>query len=352
MVKEITPIRVLLMLMIFIHHINTSYNGGYPAVAGFFLLGGFVMTLGYYAKVDASDFSYSSFVAKRVVRIYPMHWLCIALILLMGIFAGTPIGASGKVILLNAFLLQSLIPDMDVYFSLNSVSWYCSALFFFVLLFPLFLRFVKGISSKSIAAFYGIMVGVYLVLWFLTPSVWRHPILYINPVVRLVDSLVGVGVAMFVIKISKEEVWMSCFNRHKGLLQWLVVLCLCVFVALSIFLPGKWKSLALLYWLPMIMALVGMTMLNYLKVPNALSRICLSFPLQWLGRCAFSFYMIHALVIRYLREWIETSIPYGHNVYVCASVLFIIAIAIAQVCYYLIEVKLTNKLNSVIIKIS
>ena len=140
------------------------------------------------------------------------------------------------------------------------------------------------------------------------------------------------------------------FSKHKGLIQWAVLLGLGLFVALSILLPERLKSLALLYWLPMIIALVGITILNYLKTPNMLSRICLSAPLQWLGRCAFSFYMIHALVIRYLREWIENTIPHGHNVYVCAFVLFLIAIAIAQMCYYLIEVKLTNKLNSLIIK--
>lgn len=350
MVKEITPIRVLLMLMIFAHHINTSYNGGYSAVAGFFLLGGFVMTLGYYAKVDAPDFSYSSFVAKRVARIYPLHWLCIAVILLMGLFAGTPIGASGKIILLNAFLLQSIIPDMDVYFSLNSVSWYCSALLVFVLLFPLFMRYVKGISFKSIAVFYGILVGAYLLLWLLMPSAWRHPILYVNPMVRLVDSLVGVGAAMFVLQIAKDKAWMSRFNGRKGLLQWVVVIGVCLFVALSIFLPCRLKSLALLYWIPMIVALVGITILNYLKTSNILSRICLSTPLQWLGRCAFPFYMIHALVIRYLREWLENIIPHGHNVYVCALMLFVITLAIAQILYYLIEVKLTNQLNRLIIK--
>ena len=57
-----------------------------------------------------------------------------------------------------------------------------------------------------------------------------------------------------------------------------------------------------MYWIPTAMVLFTLTVLNYTNPSNLLSKFLNSIPMQWLGRCSFSFYMIHALVIRYCTD--------------------------------------------------
>ena len=235
MIKELTSFRVVLMLMIFAHHINTSYNGGYPAVASFFMLSGFVMTLAYYNKVQSSDFSYTTYWAKRLIRIFPLHWICLAAILLMGIIQHEPAISSIRIFLLNALLLQSWFPDMDVYFSFNSLSWYCSALLFFLCLFPMILRFLSRASLKKIAILSSALVGIYCLFWILCPYAWRHSVLYINPAMRLFDSVLGLCIGLWVIQIRDTAKWQLFFSQK---LLWLQIFFISgVLLLIGLFLP-------------------------------------------------------------------------------------------------------------------
>lgn len=342
MVKEIASIRILLMLMIFAHHINTAYNGGYSAVAAFFVLSGFVLTLGYHSKVSLPDFSYGAYLKKRLVRLYPIHWVCLLLFLLLLFIVEKDTEISFRALTMNAMLLQSWVPSMDVYFSFNSPSWYCSSLLLFVASFPLFMKFMVVVPFRKQLLFFSILLGIYIILWIVFPNAWRHPVLYINPVMRLFDCLLGVGTALFVLYVSKYKSIMDICRNHHKLLQVVALLALIVLVLLSLYLPGKWKSFSLLYWLPTVVVLASLTVLNRIQKPNVLSSLLSSSPMQWIGQCSFSFFMIHAIVIRFGREYVSSIIPYGHNVYIQALVLLAISFLLAQALYYLIEIKLTK----------
>lgn len=349
MIKELTSLRVVLMLMIFAHHINTSYNGGYPAVASFFMLSGFVMTLAYFNKVQSSDFSYTTYLAKRIIRIYPLHWICLAAILLMGLIQHESAISSIRIFLLNALLLQSWFPDMDVYFSFNSLSWYCSALLFFLCLFPLILRFLAGISMKNLMILSAMLVGLYSVFWLLCPTIWRHSVLYVNPSMRLFDAMLGLCIGLWLIKIRDDKERQLFLSDKSTWLQIIAVLGVVLLAGFSILLPGRLKSFSLMYWIPTAMILFSLTTLSYTNPSNPLSKLLNSRPIQWLGRCSFSFYMIHALVIRYCAEYLRISFGFGW----CdrALILFVIILLLAQLSYWLIEVKLTKQLNCLVQKI-
>ena len=326
------------------------YNGGYSAVAAFFVLGGFVMTLGYKKKIESSEFSYSSYLTKRLLKIYPLHWICLFVMLLVALLQGNAMIPSMKIVALNALLLQSWIPKMEVYFSYNSLSWYCSSLLLFIAFFPLFIKSLINVSNKKMILLWSFIVGLYVVLWILCPKEWRHPVLYINPVMRLFDSLVGVGAAIFVCNIKKNEECSSFCTKHSTFLQILTILCLILFVGMSLWLKGVWKSFSLLYWIPIVVICVSLTLLGNIKKETILSKFLTSVPLQWIGRCSFSFYMCHALVIRYLTEYVQLYVPHGNNLYVRALILFTISYVLAQVLYYLVEIKLTKRLNNSLLK--
>lgn len=344
MVKELVLVRIILMLMIFVHHINTAYNGGYSAVAAFFVLSGFVLTLGYHSKVSLHDFSYSRYLKKRLIRLYPVHWVCLLLFLLLFFVLEKNSEMSYRALAMNCMLLQSWVPSMDVYFSFNSPSWYCSSLLMFVVFFPLFMKFIADIPFRKQIVFFSILLGIYIMLWIVFPDAWRHSVLYINPVMRLFDCLLGVGTALFVLHLDRNKNIMDICRNHYKLLQVASILALIILVLLSLYLPGKWKSFSILYWLPTIVVLVSLTILNHVQKLNMLSSILTSSPMQLIGQCSFSFFMIHALVIRFGRVYVLSVFPYGHNICIQALVLFIISFLLAQALYYFIEIKLIKLL--------
>lgn len=84
MISSFSALRFFNALMIFAHHENTIDNPylvafGPCAVSFFFILSGFSMCMGYYHKVFNTDFSWKRFMAKRIIRLYPLH-----LVLLVG----------------------------------------------------------------------------------------------------------------------------------------------------------------------------------------------------------------------------------------------------------------------------
>ena len=350
MIKELTSIRILLMLMIFVHHIYTSYNGGYPAVAGFFVLGGFVMTLGYKDKMESDNFSYSSYLIKRLLRIYPMHWVCLSLMLLITFIKGGVAVPSYSNLILNALLLQSWVPEMDVYFSYNALSWYCFSLILFIVFFPLFIQSLARANKSDKIILWSIIVGLYMLLWAVFPTTWRHAVLYINPVMRLFDSLIGVGAALLILHIKNNPSCLESISKHKTLLQILPIVGIISFILSSVYLQGVWKSCSLIYWISILPVIISLTLLSCIKSENSLSHILTSKPILWIGRCSFSFYMIHALVIRFLTSYTAKYIPLCDNVFIRTAVLFIISFGLAQVLYSIVEVKFTNKLNNMILK--
>ena len=83
MINSFSALRFFNALLIFAHHKNAIDNPyiigfGPCAVSFFFMLSGFSMCLGYYNKILRQDFSWKSFMIKRVIRLYPLHLLCLA----------------------------------------------------------------------------------------------------------------------------------------------------------------------------------------------------------------------------------------------------------------------------------
>ena len=117
------------MMMIFMSHfayrdIRAFDAGGDCGVAFFFMLSGFVCSLGYGHRLREGTFNYAGFIWKRFMKLYPLHLLCLLFYLVV---SHSPLDLK---VLLNILLLQSWVPDADWYFSCNSVSWFLSSLLF------------------------------------------------------------------------------------------------------------------------------------------------------------------------------------------------------------------------------
>lgn len=123
MIKAFNSLKGILALKIFVHHLDLYRGGGSLAVAVFFVLGGFLSTLGYSDRIFSPDFSYKDYMIGKCFKFYPMHWLLLVSAVPFMILSMNSVVEILCLFGINASLMQSWIPIESVYFSGNAVSW-------------------------------------------------------------------------------------------------------------------------------------------------------------------------------------------------------------------------------------
>ena len=292
-IKEISSLRFIFIIIIFLHHTLAYTGGGYLGVEFFFILGGFVMTLGYRDRIAGKDFSYGKFIFRRAAKYYPLHWLCLFFVLLL-VFLTGGLGKDRVVpFLLNAALLQSWVPLKSIYFSFNSPSWYLSDMLFLVCVFPLLLKGITAIlkSKRWTAVFLIALLAAYSALFFTLGEQHRHYVLYINPLVRLLDFILGILSAFLFLSIKGRE---RSIAPSALPLRILLYGCLGILIFLSIVLPTRYLMCSLIF-APFICAMLILVSLE----PVGGKSIFSWKPMIFLGGFSFEIYMIHAVCLSY-----------------------------------------------------
>lgn len=189
MIATLQSLRFVFAVMIFLHHFSVDgeglfYPGGSCGVSFFMILSGFVMSVGYGEKTLQAGFYKKEFFIKRLVRLYPLHFLCLLgfIVLRLGNLSDLQVAT----LLPNAFLLQSWIPVKDFYFSGNAVSWCLSDMMFFYAMFPLLYRGMEKVKRWFLP-----VLVLYVIVLFSLPDDYCHPLLYISPLFRLLDFVIG-----------------------------------------------------------------------------------------------------------------------------------------------------------------
>jgi len=244
-IKSLTSLRGIFIVFIFFHHLRLYQGGGTMAVAFFFVLGGFSMTLGYHDKVLKPSFSYKQYITKRCIKFYPLHWLC-----LLGIMplALVPFNVQELPILFaNASLLQSWIPIQKVYFSFNWVSWYLADTIFFAGVFPLVFKLIATTSNIGRVVIAILLATIYAFVAMLLPTEKYHAILYISPYMRLFDFILGIYLAILFLKLKDQPAKWRYGNCLGQVGIWLLIILL---VIESCLLPENATWIAPVYWIP------------------------------------------------------------------------------------------------------
>lgn len=234
--------------------------GGDVGVVFFLMLSGFVMTYGYGARVLEEGFNRQRYLKRRVARVWPLHLVCLlaALTLLPVTLNADTVAALG----LNIVLLQSWVPLRDFFFSGNSVSWCLCDLMFFYILFPWLRRLFHRLKGRLIAVLTAAAAALYVAVAVIVPADFRLGVVYVNPLMRLPDFLIGMG----------------------------------LFIALWPFVQPT-VQYASLWWIP-----CGALLMATACGGGPLTRLLKWRPLVRAGELSFSFYMIHQLVIRVMRR--------------------------------------------------
>jgi len=196
MIKSLQSLRFFFALMIFHHHFFMNPQviqfGLFP-VAFFFILSGFVMTIGYSDKVVVDTFCYKQYITKRLIRIIPLNAICLALYLLIPLATDVVnhrLSLSTYILSIpDLMLIQAWIPIKAVYFSNNSVAWFLSDMLFCYLLFPVIMKWMRG--RNGLFFFVSILIAYFIVIPFIKGDS-IHALLYISPFFRIVDFLLGI----------------------------------------------------------------------------------------------------------------------------------------------------------------
>ena len=338
----LTGIRHYAALLVFLSHVTLIpgvesltgrfllFNAGVVGVSFFFVLSGFILTYNYgdifRANLQFPD--YRKFVWDRLTKIYPVHFAVTLLMIPLQVFSPN-LPLDWRAVPVHLLLIQCFWPKPDPPFGsyLNVPSWSISCEWFFYLLAPLAIYCAFGKLRRialviSFASYAGILG------WLLAASSEYRQLFYVSWFApsRFPEFLCGVLLA---------SLYFSSPRRHGAMTSSILQVTGCVLIAVAAVYRqhAPWPFWGGLLYVP------GSAVLVYgLAQNNGLLAVHLSHRwLNRLGTASFSFYLLHAPLLRCLRflwnrfDWQVTSWT-GFAVTALASYLAVQVLAIA-VCY-------------------
>ena len=307
-VRSLQGLRLIAFLGICTGHCQVSKLGAW-GVSVFFVLSGFVLTIRYY---DDNSLSFNQSIIraiKRVKNLYPLHVLMMffAIVYICILLNGTTRFIE---VFSNLFLIQSWFPDMSIYFSLNGVSWFLSAILFLYMLFPCMIKTVKKMSSirmvlPTALVAYALEVfvcffvnGVSYSLKDTVPDL-LHWTVYICPVMRGIDFFLGVCAGVFLINLKKRpQCFVSSFVESITVI--LIVISNCLYVkGIGVF-AEEWFCNGVVYT-PTSVFLCGILYLN----KGVLSTVLSGNAMVYFGNKTGYMFLIHSMVIAYAKTFLQ-----------------------------------------------
>lgn len=284
--KTLQSLRFIFVMTIFMSHFNYGDLPHYDAdgdcgVAFFFLFSGFMLSMGYGQKFSDGTFDFKQFIKRRLLKIYPLHLLTLAIFLLLFRPEIT------HRLLLNALLLQSWIPDDSYYFSYNSVSWFLSTLLFSYILFPFLYRHANKFTLFVVLVYY-------VIAYFIIPYNMINELLYVSPLIRFVDFFLGI--MLYKAYSRRSEI------ANANIVEVLLTILLIIAIIVYPFIDDKLRN-APLYWVVLLPFVY-----IFAQQQGIVSR-CLQWKvLNWLGSLSMPIFIIHPIVFRIMIHFLP-SIP-------------------------------------------
>lgn len=306
MIKPLTSIRFFFAFMVFLSHFSIQgkalFEGGHIGVSFFFILSGFILSYSYKNKIISGFCSKRNFWIARIARIFPLHLVTLLAAVIVSVvlvkYGGDYPSPNWGALPLNLTLTQALVPVDSVYFSFNAVSWSISDEAFFYLMFPFIILvlnkvkwYIKSFIALSFFTAYTVMLNV-------VPQNMEVALFYINPLVRIVDFIIGIILfylwERFYPTLSSHRGF-EFVNNHKimTVLESFSILLMAIFIYFSDSV-GLVYTYGLYFWLPMVVIIFIFSQPNNV---GFFARIFSFKPLIFLGEISFGFYMIHQLAI-------------------------------------------------------
>ncbi|MGW4401767.1 acyltransferase family protein [Amycolatopsis nivea] len=302
---SLTGMRFIAAVLVFLTHVaagklfsDASLSGflndylsraGYLGVSFFFVLSGFILT--WTARPDDTA---GRFYRRRLVKIYPNHFVTWLAGLLLMVWAGAAVTTGNT--LPSMFLVQSWSPDFDVLMGTNGPSWSLACELLFYLSFPLLLPLLRKIPAARLwAAAAVVAAAVWLVPLisqlgpdspvspFQPVSWWKYWFTYFMPASRLFEFVMGIVLALIVQK-----------GRWIGMRRTTAFLLLGLGYVLQVALPDSWGLVA-----PVVLPLGLVVAAGAVADTTGQRSVFATKTMVWLGEVSFAFYLVHILVFDY-----------------------------------------------------
>lgn len=343
MIKSLQSLRFIFILMVFHHHFFSNPQivpfGTFP-VCFFFILSGYVMSIGYADKVISPSFQYKPYIKRRLIRILPLNIFSLFLYLTIPIFydiSRHQLNLSSYLYFIpDIFLIQAWVPLKSVYFSGNAVAWFLSAMLFCYLVFPYLLKFLSEKKGKIL--FFITIIAYFFIIQFIEDEK-IHALVYISPFFRVLDFMIGI---MLYFSIKGHVTSQSRPIASTILELFSILTAICSLIAFY-YVPKKY-GFASLYWLPSILLIVVFTLSS--KWGGYVSRLISSKFLVFLGVLSFPFYMLHFVLI----GWCKIILNRFHvSIETLPVAILCILLTLALSLFYVkvLEPKIINRLQKI-----
>ena len=313
MIKSINGWRAVFALMIVLFHVGVAglEEMTWAGVSFFLMASGFLLATKYPMK-QADGAECRRFVWRHALKLYPLHWLTLALwmvgMALVGLLVVKPLALA-----LNVSLLHPWSLIHSIYYSYNKFSWFLGALLFCYLCYPLLARWFMPLRLRiKVWIVAALVVLDFVLLAFLGGNDYYRTALYVFPPVRLIDFVIGMTLAAAASNFKGFRVLGKSENGIDAELVALALLSVMVLTYRSYPALLNWGD-TLLWWLPVAVILVVSKV--YDRREGYIGKLLSSRPLQWLGNISFEIFMLQgvaALVFNYLVAPLLAHIGFGH----------------------------------------
>lgn len=256
----IQGVRCIACVMILLHHLSAAFNAGFVdtlgrcAVSLFIVITGFLT--GMYKEpggfLDAGIVTGIRNVLKKIRKFYWIYFISF-LIGCAAIYVHPDISDGGNFVVkcvMFLLMIQSWVPEEEIYFAINPVCWYMSVVVFFAFCEPFILKMIFRMSAKiKIISALIIFAGLVILTLIFKNSEYCGWVLYIFPLARFGDFYCAL-IAGNIYANYKSEIKIS--KRTSTFLEIATVIIL--MLSLFINIPVEWQYNVL--YLPVAMILV------------------------------------------------------------------------------------------------
>ena len=286
------------------------YNVAVSGVTFFFISSTFLLAMRHPFERLSRE-GYTRFVTSHALRIYPLHWLGLALLIAIALlFTGTSINWGATA--LSALLVHSWSPVHDVHYGLNPVAWYLCALLFCYMIYPLMAHWLgrwKLWHKVALAVVLAIVLGVIL----FPLDIPHREAVFVNPLSHVLDVTVGLSLVHLYHMLKKRLIHVKYLTAT--LLEISAMLSLAAVIAVNVCTTWirPWEDV-IIWLLPQGAILVTLALLNGKE--GAIGRLLLCKPLQWLGSISFEVYVLQ-FVAFHLFSFVISPLAahFGWNIY-------------------------------------
>ena len=273
-------------IVLFHAGVGWMWNVAVTGVTFFFLSSTFLLAMRHpFERLTARG--YGRFAVSHALRLYPLHWLGLALLIALGLVY-YPSDIHWGPTALSALLIHSWFPAHDIHYGINPVAWYLCALLFCYLIYP-FMAHWLGRWRLRYKVMLAVILAAALAIVLLPLDIPGREAVFVNPLSHVLDIVVGL-ILIHLYHLLKARAGKVSFGTAT-LIECGALLLLAVAIGINMATTWvkPWEDV-LIWLVPQGCILLVLALLDGHE--GAIGKVLLFKPLQWLGSISFEVYVL------------------------------------------------------------